>query len=97
MGLKPVQIKYTNDFMYWTIPNPSIYWQIGSVTAGIISVITLFSVAIFFFVGGFKSREKFIRWRAFLLAGGLLLLNIAGAINFFFAVKPNLLLLSFPF
>lgn len=75
-------------------PAPLIYWQdsrgilMNNVLGALLGA-TLLSIIMFFIIQGFKTKEQYLRTRAFLVATGLLGLMASSVINFIFGASSQ--------
>lgn len=53
-----------------------------NIVIGFITGIATISAAVFFFVSGFKIKQKYLRSRAFIIGGGILIMAVAGMVNY---------------
>jgi len=78
---------------------PFVYWQdsrgvVMNALIGLMLSVTMLTIVAFYFFQGFKSNEKYIRRRAFVMAAGLLNLVIGSVINFIVGGSPNIYITS---
>lgn len=53
-----------------------------NIIIGLIISLAALSSALFFFIGGLRLEEKSLRLRAFIIGGGLVMMALAGAVNY---------------
>jgi len=79
--------------------DPFVYWEdtrgviLNTIIGGFFGLGILL-VMIFFFLQGIKSEDKYIRRRAFIIIGGLMILMLMGLTNFVFGASPQQYLTS---
>lgn len=79
--------------------SPFIFWEdTRGVTInlfmGILFMISSIWFSLFFFWNGFKSKEKFVRIRAFLMAIGMFFFLLLGAVDYVLGATPDVIYLS---
>lgn len=81
LNLQPATVLYRDSFVIFQDARGELMNNV----LGVILAIGILSIIMFFIIQGFKTSERYLRLRAFLIATGLFSLFLSSLINFVFA------------
>jgi len=86
LNLKPAFIHFQNNFVFWS-ENRNL---LVNIISGVLFSLIGFLAALFFYLGGLKSSEKKVRFRAFLITASIICIPLASGIRFVFGSLFNI-------
>jgi len=86
LNLKPAFIHFQNNFVFWS-ENRNL---LVNIISGFLIVLAALLAALFFYLGGLKSKEREVRFRAFLLSASTICIVLAAGIRFLFGFLFNI-------
>ena len=86
----PANLHYQDSFVYWEDARGTVM----NIVLGIVLGLIILLVTLFFIIHGVRTTEKYLRVRAFLIAGGLMTLIITAATNFILGASAQIYITS---